>query len=242
MIAVDATDEYVDIVLWRPDRANALSPEMVDSLTATMDGAVERGVRYVIIRGEGKHFCAGFDLASDEEGVLNLRFMQLERLLSKIAYAPIPTIACVNGAAIGAGADLVAACTFRVGTRDVRLRFPGPRFGVTLGTRRLRRLVGADWACRLLLLQEQVGAVDALGMGLLSQLVEGDADLIDAGREIGRRLAVVDAETQAAILRIVRSGDATEELGELCLSTSRPGLRDRFVEYSRATRGGDRRG
>ena len=76
-------------------------------------------------------------------------------------------------------------------------------------------------------------AVDALGMGLLSQLVEIDAELIDTSREIGRRLAVVDTETQASILRIVRAGDATKEFGELCVSTSRPWLRDRLVEYSR---------
>ncbi len=233
MIAVEATDECMDIVLRRPERANALSPEMVESLTVAIDEAVKRGVRYVMIRGEGKHFCSGFDLAPDEDGVLNLRFMQLERLLAKIAYAPVPVIACVNGAAIGAGADLVAACTFRVGTSDVTLRFPGPRFGVVLGTRRLTRLVGADSACRLLLLQEKVLAADALKMGLLSQVVEVDTDLIDAGREIARRLAVIDAETQAAILRIIRSGDATEELGELCLSTSRPGLRARLIEHAR---------
>ena len=232
MIGVESTDGCMDIVLRRPERANALSPEMVESLTVAIDEAVERGVRYVMIRGEGKHFCSGFDLAPGEDGVLHLRFMQLERLLAKIAYAPFPIIACVNGAAIGAGADLVAACTFRVGTTGVTFRFPGPQFGVVLGTRRLTRLVGADSACRLLLLQEKVLAVDALKMGLLSQVVEVKSDLIAAGREIARRLALTDAETQASILRIVRSGNATEELGELCSSTSRPGLRDRLIEYS----------
>ncbi len=127
MIEVDATDECMDIVLRRPDRANAPSPEMVENLTVAMDEAVERRVQYLIIRGDGKHFCSGFDLAADQDGPLNLRFMQLERLLAKIAYAPIPTIACVKGAAIGAGADLVAACTFRVGTTNATFRFPGPQ-------------------------------------------------------------------------------------------------------------------
>ncbi len=234
MIAVEATDECMNIVLRRPERANALSPAMVESLTVAIDEAVERGVHYVTIRGEGKHFCSGFDLAPDEDGVLNLRFMQLERLLAKIAYAPVPIIACVNGAAIGAGADLVVACTFRIGTTNVTLRFPGPRFGVILGTHRLTRLVGGDSACRLLLLQEKVSAADALNMGLLSQVVDVDNDLIEAVREVAQRLAVIDAETKASILRIVRSGDATEELGELYLSTSRPGLRDRITEYSMA--------
>ncbi len=67
-------------------------------------------------------------------------------------------------------------------------------------------------------------------MGLLAQVVEVESDLIAAGREIARRLVLTDAETRASILRIVRLGDATEELGELCLLTSRLGLRDRLIE------------
>lgn len=234
MIEATLTGGCFEIVLRRAGRANALSPEMVEDLTTAMDDAVRSDTKYIVFRGEGKHFCSGFDLTPDEDSVLNLRFIQLERLLAKISYAPVPTIACVQGFAIGAGADLVAACTFRIGTTDVALRFPGPRFGVILGTSRLRRLVGADWTCRLLLLQEKVSAVDALHMGLLSQLVAVDAELADAAREIGDRLAVLDAETQEMILRLVRLGDATEELGELCLSTSRPGLRDRLAGYSSA--------
>lgn len=226
------TGGCLEVVLRRPNRANALSPEMVAELAVALDTAVEPDVRYIVIRGEGKHFCSGFDLAPAEDSVLNLRFIQLERLLAKVAYAPVPTIACVKGAAIGAGADLVAACTFRIGTTDVSLRFPGPRFGVVLGTSRLRNLVGADWACRLLLLQEKVSADEALRIGLLSKLVPVDAALVDAARDIGHRLALLDAETQEDILRIIRLGDATREIGELCMSTSRPGLGDRLAEYA----------
>ena len=134
------------VTLDRPERANALSADLVEDLHAALDAAEEARPEALVLRGNARHFAAGFDLGGlDEEtdASLALRFLRIGLLLERLLAAPYVTVAVAEGAAVGAGADLVLACDHRLVDPGVTLRFPGSAFGVALGAIR-RAELGAD--------------------------------------------------------------------------------------------------
>lgn len=124
------------VTLDRPERANALSADLVEALHAALDDADAARPRALVLRGNARHFAAGFDLGGldrESDATLALRFLRIGLLLERLLAAPYVTVAVAEGAAIGAGADLVLACDHRLVAPSVTLRFPGSAFGVALG-------------------------------------------------------------------------------------------------------------
>lgn len=217
--------------LARPEQANALDPSLVAGLSAFVQQATEDG-RPFALAGE-RVFCGGFDLGGFEqqsEGDLLLRFVRLELLLQSVSRAPVPSFALIAGAAIGAGADLAVACTYRIGTRRARFRFPGFRFGVALGTRRLAAIVGTDRARAILLADATVGAEEALAIGLLTHLVEEDELLPSAERLVAAQSGLTPPAT-ARILGLTGPDTGDADLADLVRSLAAPGLRGRIASY-----------
>ncbi|MCF6377922.1 enoyl-CoA hydratase/isomerase family protein [Nocardioides KLBMP 9356] len=133
------------LTLDRPERANALSAHLVESLHGVLDEADAAGPDALVLRGNPRHFAAGFDLgglAAETDATLALRFLRIGDLLERLIAAPYVTAAVVDGAAVGAGADLVLACDHRLVDPSVTLRFPGSSFGVALGGVRRAELGG----------------------------------------------------------------------------------------------------
>lgn len=131
------------LTLDRPHRANALSAELVEALHAALDEADRAAPEALVLRGNARHFAAGFDLGGLEvetDASLAYRFLRIGLLLERLIAAPYPTTAVVEGAAVGAGADLVLACAHRDVAPSVELRFPGSEFGVVLGAHRRAEL------------------------------------------------------------------------------------------------------
>jgi enoyl-CoA hydratase/carnithine racemase len=131
------------LTLDRPQRANALSADLVEALHVTLDQADRARPEALVLRSSGRHFAAGFDLRGlhqETDASLALRFLRIGLLLERVLAAPYATVAVVEGAAVGAGADLVLACDHRLVEESVTLRFPGSAFGVALGTVRRREL------------------------------------------------------------------------------------------------------
>jgi enoyl-CoA hydratase/carnithine racemase len=141
----------------------------------------------------------------------------------------------VRGAALGAGADLVASCDYRIGTSGARLAFPGSRFGVVLGTRHLAAVVGRQLAREILVEGKILDAKAALDCGLLSSLCAEDtvASRVD---EILRGSEAVDSETLRAILPLTRDMPSERDRAELLRSTWREGLAERIREHAHRTR------
>lgn len=124
------------VTLHRPECANALSAHLVETLHAVLDDAAHARPEALVLRGNARHFAAGFDLGGlehESDATLTWRFLRIGLLLERLIAAPYRTIAVVEGAAIGAGADLVLACDHRLVAPHVTLRFPGSAFGVALG-------------------------------------------------------------------------------------------------------------
>jgi enoyl-CoA hydratase/carnithine racemase len=126
--------DVATLALNRPARGNALGPELVQALEEGFDAALAGNARLIVLRGEGRHFCTGFDLTDLEalsDGDLLLRVVRIEQLLQRIHAAPVTTLAIATGRTFGAGADLFAACDHRIAVEGASFAFPGPAFGGT---------------------------------------------------------------------------------------------------------------
>src|SRR5262249_15289089 len=154
----------------------------------------------------------GYEMAT--HGDLLLRFTRIEQLLQRLRQSSFVSIALVHGAAMGAGADIAASCTYRVGSDAAKFRFPGFRFGVALGTSHLARLVGTQAARDILLNTATIDANTALDIGLLTDLVEPDALKIRADEIIGQ-IARLDRSVRNRILHLTSPQNNDTDLAEL---------------------------
>ncbi|MFC7541421.1 enoyl-CoA hydratase/isomerase family protein [Siccirubricoccus deserti] len=220
----------------RPARGNALGPELVQALEEGFDAALADGARLIVLRGEGRHFCTGFDLTDLEalsDGDLLLRVVRIEQLLQRIHAAPVTTLAIATGRTFGAGADLFAACDHRIAVEGASFAFPGPAFGLVLGTARLAALVGRDRARAILLAGQEVTAEAALAAGLATAVLPPAAIAAEQAR-IAAAAARLDPPTVAALHARTRQAEDDADLAALVRSAARPGLRQRILDYRAA--------
>ena len=226
------------IHLNRPEKRNALSLELATELLLEVQRSENDGTRLLILRGEGPGFCAGFDLSwfpDCSEGDLLLHFVRIEQMLQAVAHAPFDTLACVHGQTIGAGADLALACRHRVGASDTKMMFPGARFGLVLGSRRLAECVGPDRAQDLIGGQTRIDAQQARALGLLQQVIERDAWPAWEASILAHILAT-PADTRSAVLRAMRRDTRAQDLHDLVLSAASLDIKARLAAYLAQTK------
>ena len=236
MLDIDMADGVATLWLARPDRGNALGDELVAALDGALDRVLAEGARLVVLRGRGRNFCTGLDLSDLEtagEGDLALRIIRIELLLQRIHALPVSTMAVAGGRVFGAGADLFAVCDHRVALAGSSFAFPGPAFGLVLGTARLAGLIGDGAARRLLLSGATVEAEAALQLGLATAMAEHAAGPIALAHAAASRL---DPATVAALHGRTRRADDAGDLAALARSVARPGLRQRILDYRAAAR------
>ena len=175
-------EEFALLTLNRPDALNALSMALISDLAARLDEVAKSNARALIITGAGpKAFCAGADIkelqgrslmAQKQGGELG------QATFAKLDTLPMPSIAVINGYAFGGGMELALACTFRLATRNAKMGTPEIKLGLIPGyggTQRLPRVVGEARALEMVMTGRTVDAEEALRMGLVNRLVEGDA-------------------------------------------------------------------
>src|SRR6188472_2008290 len=177
----------VRLVLDNPEQRNAMSEEMTASWVRAIDAlADDRDVRVVVVTGEGSAFCSGGDtswIASEPDATvddLRRRMLPFYRAWLGIRSLEVPTIAAVNGAAIGAGLCHALACDLRYAATGARLGVPFNKLGMhagMAGTWLLPNVVGAAHARDLLLTGRVVEADEALRLGLVSRVIGGDGFL-----------------------------------------------------------------
>jgi enoyl-CoA hydratase len=185
-ILVELMDEVATITINRPDRANTISPQLVDDMTAAFRAIEEdAGVRAVIITGAGRHFCGGADLKELGSGGgrgLNLDFF------SVFEQHPKPVIAAINGAAMGGGCEIALACDIRIMVEGAQIGVPEIRFGALPaggGTQRLPRIVGMAKAKELIFSGNPISAQEAERIGLVNKVVPPE-QLMPAAEEMAR--------------------------------------------------------
>ncbi|TPJ81066.1 enoyl-CoA hydratase/isomerase family protein [Mesorhizobium sp. B2-6-2] len=168
------------VTLCRPEKFNALDIPMLRALETALDEAeLAEGVRAVLVRGEGKGFCAGGDV--EAWGAMSAADFQVQwvryghRVFDRLARLRQPTIAVLSGHALGGGLELAAACDFRVAEMQVKLGFPETLIGVVpgwSGTQRAVRRFGAQIVRRMAIGGEIFPAAEALAHGVVDRLVE----------------------------------------------------------------------
>ncbi|HEY4370540.1 MAG TPA: enoyl-CoA hydratase/isomerase family protein [Burkholderiales bacterium] len=189
------------LTLNRPDKANALNASLVEALHEAVNQAAAYAPRLIVLRGEGRNFCAGFDFGGFEEASvaeLCWRFVRIEQLLQWFHHAPCATLALAQGGCFGAGADLFAVCDERVCAPETRVRMPGWKFGLALGTRRLSARIGQANARRVLEAAAVVDAAEAQRLGLATQVAEPAA----WGPQVARSEALAQSLTAEAQARL----------------------------------------
>lgn len=166
------------LTLNRPERRNAIDPELREALSRGIDRAgSDPEVSAVLIEGAAGSFCAGGDLARFDELHDARAYRHVSHLLTDIGGAlerlELPVVAAIDGVVTGAGLSLALACDWRIGTGNTRILFREGRLGLVPthgGTTRLVKLLGLGRAKRALLGGEDLGAEAALEIGLLHEL------------------------------------------------------------------------
>ncbi len=169
------------ITLNRPEALNALSFAIIRDIGAAIDEAAGWDIRALVFTGAGeKAFCAGADIKEligrslvEERAGAELG----QRTFAKLDTFKVPSIAAINGYAFGGGLELAMACTFRVASAKAKVGLPEIKLGLIPGyggTQRLPRLVGEARALEMVMTGRTVGAEEALAIGLVNRLAEGD--------------------------------------------------------------------
>ncbi|MFN7957090.1 MAG: enoyl-CoA hydratase-related protein [Holophagaceae bacterium] len=207
-ILLEVRGRIATLTLNRPDRLNALVPEMKEGFEEALAKAAEPGVKALFLRGEGRAFCAGGDIGWLAKALSEERWNELEALLdlgTAVAYGlatlPKPVVAVVHGPAAGAGMSLALDADLRIATPGALFSMAFVKIGLHPdwgGSVGLSRLVNPSVAAELMLTGDAIDAARAQALGLVNQIVP--ADQLEAALEaLGRRLAVGPAETFARI-------------------------------------------
>jgi enoyl-CoA hydratase len=145
---------------------------------ALADAAADRAARAVVLAGDGSDFCAGADLGELEtatDGAEGANYgRELEDVLETIGEHPLPAIAEIHGAALGAGCQIAVACDLAVAATDARLGIPSARLGIVIGYENVERLVlavGPKRAAEILVAGRTLNGVDAAAWGLVNEAV-----------------------------------------------------------------------
>jgi enoyl-CoA hydratase len=242
-IATEITDGVAVVTLDAPDRRNALTLPLVDEITAALD-AVESdpSVGAIVVTGTAPAFCAGADLShlgdSQREGLLAI----YEGFL-RIGRSPLPTIAAVNGAAVGAGVNLALVCDVIVAGASARFDTRFLQLGIHPGgghTWMLQRRVGAQAAAAMVLFGAVLGGQQAADAGLAWACVPDD-ELLDVCRSLAATAAAAPRELVTRIketLADVRGVDDHEaavarELDPQVWSINQPAFQEKLAALQR---------
>ena len=168
----------VRIFLNRPQKVNALDSAMLERLaTALEEAGADDTVRVVVLGGRGKAFCGGADineLASLDATSARSFITRIHRACAAARKAPVPVVARLHGAVIGAGLELAAACDLRIAARGTRFAMPEVRLGIpsVVEAALLPRLIGSGRAAWLVLTGEAIDAERAYEWGLVEALCD----------------------------------------------------------------------
>lgn len=207
--------------------ANALDAGLVAEIGARVQEAVlHPQARALVITGTGTRFVAGADikmLRTVDAQTFVPFISAIQRVFDDLEAAPLPTIAAINGHAMGGGLELALACDLRIAAEGVRLGLPEVKLGLLPGaggTQRLVETIGRGRALEMLLTGAPVDTERALALGLVNRVLAADA-LLDGARQLAADLAAGAGEAQREIKACVlahtdggrRAGSRAEAVG-----------------------------
>lgn len=201
------------VTLNRPDRRNALNVEMLLALQEALAAlSADPEPRCVLLRGEGEHFCAGADFGDVTAGAAEgARYGGgFEALLRGVEDHPLPVVCAVQGAALGAGCQLLAAADLAVAAEDAQIGIPSARLGILLDLEKVERMVaivGAPRAREMLLTGRALTGTEAAAWGLVTRVVKPkdvEASARALADEVASNAPLSVRGSKAAIREVVR--------------------------------------
>ena len=200
MVSLTVEGAQANLTLARPNKFNAMNVEMIQELIALLEWTAERSagrqdalhdengkpfLRTLVLRGEGKHFCAGADINMMRDAGANTPeenradSKRLDRLFNGLWSHPCFTVGAVQGVALGGGAGLVSCCDYVVATADVRIALSEGKLGIlpaVIGPYVYRRLGSAAFR-RLAMQASRINSEEALRIGFIEAVVEAKDNL-----------------------------------------------------------------
>jgi enoyl-CoA hydratase len=239
LVVTDIADRVGTLTLNNPDERNTLTAEMVAEIIAAMDAfEADDGVGAVVVTGTPPAFCAGANLGNLAEATGESLGGIYEGFL-RIARSPLPTIAAVNGAAVGAGMNLALGCDVRVIADEARLDTRFLQLGIHPGgghTWMLRRIAGPEVAMASVVFGQVADGREAERLGLVyrsvprESLLELAHELAATAASVPRELAIAAKATIAAMADIADHPAAVErELEPQLWSTRQPWFAERLA-------------
>jgi len=234
-------DGVATVLINRPEARNAVNLEVVRELTSALDAlAADDAVRALVLAGAGgRFFVSGADIAELRERTHREAFFAINAtLFQKVEDFPRPTIAAIEGFALGGGLELALACDLRVASRTCKVGLPEVTLGIypaAGGTWRLPRLVGLGRAKELVFTGRIVEAEEANALGMFERLVdEGKAleSAKDLAAQIARNAPLAVQVAKVSLNAAARGQDAAvaERLGQALLFDS-PEKRERMTAF-----------
>jgi enoyl-CoA hydratase len=216
LLTFDVADRIATITVNRPDKLNALNDALMDELrTAIAEARRRRDVGAVLLTGAGRAFVAGADISelADQSAIEGkARAERGQRVFRRFETSPKPTLAAVNGFALGGGCELAMACHMRIASESAKFGQPEVKLGIVPGyggSQRLPRLVGKGRALQLLLTGEMIDAAEAYRIGLVNRVVPS-ADLLATARAL---LTSILAQGPLAVASCIEAVDRGLDMG-----------------------------
>ena len=207
MVELRLKDGIAGIFLNRPEKSNALSSLLLEELLSVFKEIEGRpDLRVVVLGGNGRNFCGGADIAemaSLKPSTAKKFITRIHRCCDAVRKLPVPVVARLHGAVIGAGLELAASCDLRIAAEGTRFAMPEVRFGIpsVVEAALLPRLVGAGRAAWLVLTGEAIDARTALDWGLVEELA---LDLDQSIEVLLERLKAADRSALSAQKRLLQ--------------------------------------
>jgi len=239
LVLSEVVDGVAIVTLNDPERRNALNLEMVDEIVETFDRLeADTGVGAIVVTGTPPAFCAGADLGhlggSQKSGLRSV----YEGFL-RVGRSPLPTLAAVNGAAVGAGMNLALVCDVRVAARRAKFDTRFLQLGLHPGgghTWMYRRITGPQAVFATVIFGEVLNGEEAERIGLVWKCVDDD-ELLDAAKEMAGRAAAAPRELVMKTKSTIQDmADISEhdpavdrELEPQIWSTQQPEFRERLA-------------
>ena len=192
----------------RPESLNSINDALLGALEEQIDTLEAAPCRALVLTGTGRAFCAGTDL-KESHSIPEERMQRVHALVRRLRGYAKPSIAAINGLALGGGLELALACTFRVARADAKLGLPEVKLALLpayAGTQLLARLIGESRALEMMLSGDAIDGIRAEQIGLVNKVVSAETDVVAAACELAASFTRHSLVPQRAILRAVHEG------------------------------------
>lgn len=241
----EAPGGVLDVLLNRPEKRNALDAAAVEDLVALFDAVPRAGIRAVVLRAAGDHFCAGLDLVEHHRADRSpAAFMHLclrwHEAFNKMEYGGVPVIAALKGAVVGGGLELASAAHIRVADATTYFALPEGQRGLFTGggaTIRVTQMIGKPRTVDMMLTGRVYRGAEALGLGFCQYLTEGSSDTLahELAAKVAQNLPLSNFAITSGVSHVQNMSALDASYAEAVLAgvvNTQPDARERLAAFA----------